>query len=465
MTANGAQAAEDRCFLDWLDRVILDERSDTPTGEADVRPLETVPAAFIRRAVIIQLEGKRAIRSGIEARRTRFTGDLHIENLEIGFPLFFIGCIFEGAIHAGGARTKTLSFTNSKIMLGADMRNVRVDGHVFFRGAFEAAGPLLLRDVKIEGTLDLSGGRFLYDGAREVGPFWRAARKECLGLSRAEATALLWNHAPPEDSPPHRPQVAGLAPQGKVTLRDVKVRSFRHDMAVHRLAAWPAQGGLELDGFSYDHIDDASRDDLLAWLALQERPSPGPYFMLASVLQKQGRKEDAVRIRAQVRRNEIEGYPWLKRKAAKAVFLAIDYGASSTRALWLMLFLFGVFFALVFALHLTHRMKPAVDGFLTEACYYGDEASCAKVVPKWRSVPIGGGRRAVRFVPPDYPDFSPLEYSLEAFVPVLDFGQHRYWVPAAMPVRLGLDLLALLGLFLGSLFVASLSGLLMPREN
>jgi hypothetical protein len=484
MNSDTAQPADEPAFAGWLDRVILDGHPGQE-AEPSVQPMECVPADYVRRAIIAHLEGKRLIRSGIQTTSTCFTGDLHLENLEIDFPLFFIRCVFEGAIYGGGAKTKTLSFTGSTLRQGADLRNVRIDGHLFLRGPFEAAGPLILRDMKIEGTLDLRGGRFLYGAEVPTGPFVAAANSDCLGLSRAEATALLWGRHPPRGTGAHRAEVAELGPQGLITLRDLKVRSFRHDLKESDgLKTWPERGKLVLDGFTYERIDDAPLEGLLQWLRLQDKdqadplerkearaergrtgviPLPAPYFQLASVLEKQGRKDDATRIRAQVRRNDVESYGQPRRFLAQAFFWPVDYGVSPSRALGLMLGLLVAFLASIAWLNASGQMAPAADGLLRDPCYYG-VATCGEDLGPWQHVRLATSPPVTRHLPPDYPALSPLEYGLEAFVPVFDFGQHQHWEPASPAVRLILAVVALFGIFLGSLFAATVGGLLLPRN-
>jgi len=75
------------------------------------------------------------------------------------------------------------------------------------------------------------------------------------------------------------------------------------------------------------------------------------------------------------------------------------------------------------------------------------------------SLPDGAERR----VPPTYPEFSPLAYSLESFFPFVSFDQRRYWEPHTLSLQIILSAIAGVGLFLGGVFVGSVSGLLSPR--
>ncbi|HEX8483470.1 MAG TPA: hypothetical protein VF650_16340 [Allosphingosinicella sp.] len=467
MNGGAATSADGVAFDEWLSRVSLDDpREDgTKSGAgAPPPPLESVPAVYIRRAVLGHLENRRNIRSGIEARNMRFTGDLHLDNLRIDFPLYLLGCTFEGAVFGSGIKSRTLSFTNSVLCKGANLRNAEVDGHLFLRGAFEAHGPLLLRDMRITGTLDLRGGRFLYDGAPADDPFEQGAFGESLSLSRAEATALLWAADPPETTAKHREEVAGLAPRKIVNLRDFKVRAFSHDLATAGLRGWPGKCQLIVDGFRYDRVDQASRETFLDWLALQKERSPEPYFQLASVLQAQGRKDDATAVRSRVRRNEVDAYGQPKRLFFRLFFWPVDYGASPVRALGLMVTLLGIYWAAVAGLEAGRLMEPASPGRLFNPCYYA-HPTCREDLSKWRQVTVAGARHITRYVPPDYPRLSTVQYSVEAFVPFVDFGQRDHWEPASGWARFLLAVGALFGIFFGSLFFAAVTGLMRPRES
>lgn len=464
--AAGQFPTPDELYAAWRDGVSIDLHPELVNpAEPFTGARVPVPAAYIRKAALDHVEGRHKLHSGLRIVGCTFDEAVHLDGLEMKFPLWFNYCLFKGPIHATGASLRGLSLIGCSAEKGIDLRNSKIVGGLFLRGAFEASGPVLLRDMKVEGAIDLRGARFLYDGKSELPAFFDAAEGDCLGLSRTEAASIFWGKDPPPKSGEHRPDVADAPPAGKVTLRDLRVHSFRHDFASHGLASWPAEGALALDGFTYERIEDAPLKTLIDWMGRQGGSSPTPYFTLATVLERQGLKEDAVRVRSQVRRNEVARYPLLKRLAAHAVFYPIDYGASSSRALWILLAVALLHLLALNLLQESNRIAPAIDGMLTQSCYYGEEANCAKALPAWRRVPIAGPRPLVRYVPPDYPPFSAPEYSLEAFVPVLDFGQHRYWVPIGRVTKLMLDLAALLGLFLGSLFVASVGGWLMPRQD
>lgn len=447
----------------WRDSVSIDISGEAGSASGEPPLFAEIPATYLRRAVLDHLEGRKRIFSGFRLTGTVITGDVHLENLEISFPFFFDRCTFTGTFYAWGGRIRTLSFIGSILHRGADLRNSHINGNLLMRGDFVSLGPLILRDMTITGTTDLRGAQLLFDGSDD-GPLTQAAEGECFGFSRSVTTAFFWGTRSVESRERTLADERDRRPRGVVTLRDVKTRSFRHDMGAHGLAAWPEPGKLIIEGFVYDRMDKCARQTVLNWIDLQLEKSPSAYFALANALAREGDKEDAEKIRSQIKREEIKKYRWWRKWPIRLSYLAIDYGASPLRALSLMILLFFLFLGSVWALKQNALMAPAVDGILLETCYYGPDKPCEKVITNWRKVAIGA-KPVKRFVPPDYPDFSPVEYSLESFVPVLDFGQKRYWEPVSSPIRIGLATISLLGLFLGSLFLAAISGILSPRER
>ena len=125
--------------------------------------------------------------------------------------------------------------------------------------------------------------------------------------------------------------------------------------------------------------------------------------------------------------------------------------------------LFVAFLTAVVWLDASGRMAPAADGLYKDPCYYG-ESTCRENLSHWQQLRLAALPSATRYLPPDYPRLSALEYGLEAFVPIFDFGQRQHWEPAS-PFRLILAVVAFLGIFFGSLFAAAVSGLLMPRNT
>jgi len=77
--------------------------------------------------------------------------------------------------------------------------------------------------------------------------------------------------------------------------------------------------------------------------------------------------------------------------------------------------------------------------------------------------------RASGTIPPDYPRFQALAYSLDAFLPIVDLHQESFWLPdASKPfgalVRLYLWIHIAAGWLLSTLFVSGVTGLVRRLE-
>jgi hypothetical protein len=434
--------------------------------DRDVFASQILPAAYIREAVIGHLNGTRRILSVLRVRKTKFNGELHLQSLDISFPMFFEDCEFDEALLIWGSRFSTLSFENCLLSKGCDLRNSSIDGNLLMHGRFKSNGPLLLRDLKISGTCDLRGASLAISGPQnEI--LSAHAEGEVFAFSRSTAASLFWGAAAGNSAEPSN----AARPSDIVTLRDAKVGAFRHDMAIRDLAAWPEAGKLVIDGFRYDRMDDAPRETLLSWLNLQSEPAFSSYHALANALENVGREADAVFVRSKLKRLQIARMKSpFQRTIQNIIFTAIDYGASPFRALALTFLCFILYLSFLANRVESNQLVPIGESLITESRFLTRDPKCEQKnldekskLLCWRAVSYGPDE--TRYIPPNYPNFNQLEFTLEAFFPVVDLGQRKYWRPARQSDRLFLSALSILGLFFGSLFVASTTGLLTPREH
>lgn len=432
----------------WIKVVSLDVRLDGGAGRSeDGLAQARVPAHYVRRAVIDCISGRYEIRSGLSIDDMTFYGDLNLSNLSVPFPIFFKGCHFEGLIAFNGVNGRTLGFDGCHLSKGLDLRNSSISGHLFLRNGFSTTGPLLLRDSTISGTVEVRRAKFEIAADDRID----ASEGEVFAFSRAKATSLFWMDVQ-------------LLDASKVTLRDASVQALRHDMATRGLDCWPPKGNLVIDGFQYVRMDDCPLETLLKWLSLQPTPSSSAFSNAATALERQGLIEQADQVKAQLKRAEVGKYKsGLRRQLARIVLSIIDYGSSPSRALVAMLVLMISFVVTVESLYKLNLMAPAYDNMLLESCFYGPDTPCSNKVKEWRKIHIGN--KVVRYLPPDYPRLSSVEYTIESFVPFIDFNQKRFWVPARQYLRVCLGVMSLIGMFLGSLFLASITGVLSPRSK
>ena len=123
-------------------------------------------------------------------------GDLRLESYDIAFPLHFIDCWFTGKIHLWQAKTRSLIFRGCRLTTGGEFTGTKIDGNFILRG-FRSDGPIIARDMRIEGQLDMSGAALLYKRSKtpeeDIERFGLTKRTlgECFGFSRSRASATL----------------------------------------------------------------------------------------------------------------------------------------------------------------------------------------------------------------------------------------------------------------------------------
>jgi hypothetical protein len=445
-------------YEQWLAQSAIDNQRKGGTAAAEVdRKLSpgsagTMEAEYIARCIRDHHENKTRVISGLRIVGLTVRGDLHLENYVIPFPVFFEACHFPGNLHIWRMRARTLSFDGSIISGGVELRGTELDGHLLLRNGFVAEGPIVARDMKVSDSVDVTGANFAYEGSKHSA-FSEIADGESFGFSRSTAKALYWRNL-------------SAKPAGKITFRDTSVGSLIHDLdADPALRSWPAEGDLILDGFKYARIDDCETERAIAWLELQDHFAASSYTALANAFERVGLRQKAEDVLAAFKRAEIgQIRNPLKRWIVFLVYWAIGYGQRPHRALFYLVLLFTVHLAIVVYAKNTNEMRPEVNSMLTEACFYGPGPDCdLKKIRGWPPIPLEG--KIVRYVPPDYPSLSPIEYTLESFIPIFDLSQRAYWQPSSALVRIVLTTTAALGIFLSGLFAGAIAGMFSPSRR
>ncbi|QUD87805.1 hypothetical protein [Phenylobacterium montanum] len=437
-------------YDDWLDRCVIDRLAGAaPPADAPVAaPTHSIPATYIARAIHEQAANTIQIIGGLRCVGLRIDGDLHIENHAVPFSLFFHSCTFTGDLYIWSLKAHTVAFLGCALQ-GADIRSTRIDGHLLLRKSV-ALGPIIARDMEVSSTVDVDGATFAYDGAG-ASALKEAASGDCFGFSRSRATTLIWKHL-------------GAKPAGMVTLRDAHVRSFIHDANEAELASWPTATRLILDGFSYDRIEQWNVKIAMAWLDLQAKFSASSYSALAKGYEKLNLRQDADLVWTALKKHEVAQLePPARRYLIRFVYWLVGYGQQPFLALFAVILLFLAHLGVVNWAQETHRMQPLINEMLLEPCFYHQSGDCTKKLKDWRSAALLGGEQ--RFVPKDYPEFNSVEYSLESFIPLLQFEQDKYWEPEEPWLRILLPTIAAFGIFIGGVFVGGISGLISPRSR
>jgi hypothetical protein len=183
--------------------------------------------------------------------------------------------------------------------------------------------------------------------------------------------------------------------------------------------SWPCgeEGSYILEGFQYGRIQVGARSDWgsrKAWLDGQKFVgslfAPQPYEHLVSVLRKTGHPRDAREIavaKHEALRNSgvLSWRGWLWNHVMGGL---IGHGYKPWLALYWMAAVVLLGSVVFYNANSLQVMQPAKERILMEREKPGKSA----------------------WVPKDYPEFNPIIYSLDVFLPIVDLHQESYWLPA-----------------------------------
>lgn len=433
----------------WID-LVTSHIGTALGGTMAVGSAGEIPADYITRAITDHILGIHRIPAGIRATGYTVTGDLHLESLEFPIALFFERCHFLGNLHIWGMRSGIISFRGATIDGGVDLRGTDINGPLLLRDEFIAKGPVIARDMNIRGSIEVVGAALQYDGSTP-NAFHQQAEGECFGFSRSSAAAMYWSN--------HRHK-----PKGKVNFRDAYVRSLIHDLDNQPpLGSWPDGGKLNLDGFRYDRIADCDEKRAIDWLGLQQNFSASSYSVLAKAFASMNQRQKSEDVLQQLKKREIAEIRSISRRYfLKFVYWLISFGQQPARALGIMAIALAVHIVTVACIDSLGGVHPSARELVFEPCYYAVK-TCPKKPVNW--IPVHTSVNTIRYVPPDYPKFSPIRYSLESFVPFVDFEQRAYWSVADDWLAGILAVVAAFGIFCAGLFATALTGLLNPKGS
>jgi hypothetical protein len=354
-----------------------------------------------------------------------------------------LGARIRGQLSCRGAR---LENPNGDA-LSAD--GMTVEGGVFLDQGFHATGEVRLPGARIQGQLSCRGARLenpngdalSADGMTVEGDVFLDEGFHATGavrLLRARIRGALVCTEARFENP------NGIA----LNLEHARLGGIEDDEG-----SWPQRGRLRIDGLEYEGFagdrtpTDARRR--LEWLRRQLPDfRPQPYDQLARVFRRMGREADAVEVLIAKQEDLIRHgkLSWWGRLTRRILGVTIGHGYRSGRALlWSLAFVIAG--ALIFGwANARGLMAPSSPEILTDPLY-----------------------RAGGTIPPDYPRFEALAYSLDAFLPIVDLHQESFWLPdAGKPfgalVRIYLWIHIAAGWFLSTLFVSGVTGLVRRLE-
>lgn len=401
------------------------------------------------------------IECSINARGLKITGSVLLSE----------GCSVKGKVNLIGALVGgNLEFNSGQFInkgeVAIDAERVKVTGDVFLcEGCWRRSKPIEGGRFRIEGNINLIGaevgGTVKFEGASFASASASPISSDISLLGATIKRELIWKKVV---SPRQVILDLRMARVGRLSLSS---------------DSWLERGNLRLDALVYDQLslEDAPRphmvkggvrrdiDARIDWLRLQgDQFHYQPYEQLAASLRKHGRDRDAktVLIAKAEDRAKLTEMAFLERCWHWFLGLMIGYGYRPWRALLISVVVVAMG-SLTF--WIGHKSGIIRETKLVEYVVLGD--------------PSSPGELRVR---KDYPNFNPLVYSLDLFVPLVDLRQAAYWLPSARefgeaekatastgekenvpssvkPLRLYMWLHILAGWVLTSLLVVGLSGL------
>jgi hypothetical protein len=271
----------------------------------------------------------------------------------------------------------------------ADKANI--SGTVFLSDGFVAEGEVRFSGGTIGGGLDCHFGSFVNPDDTALNLYIATVKGDLSLVGNPKIMGELYFHGV---------NIIGslkvLSMQQHKTLK--LILDAAHVQTLHdEEQSWVEEGNLSLHGFEYRYIQNESpksHEHRLQWLQLQPNQffSPQPYEQLAKVLRESGHDRDAKEIliakeRDRTRWGNLSNFTKFKRWWLRWV---IAYGYQPFRALWWML---GIVLLGTFIFHSTSASISRVDSNTT------------------------------------FPPFNAFMYSLDTFLPIIDFHQDSEWLP------------------------------------
>ncbi len=313
----------------------------------------------------------------------------------------------------------------SGIALNADA--IKVTGGVFLNDGFSAEGEVRLPGAEIGGDLACRRGGFTSITAHTA----------------VIKGKLIWDSII-------------NAEKAELDLTNASADSIMDDEA-----SWPARGKLFINGFAYGRISggSVSAEKRLEWVRRQHPFETQPYRQLAKVLRETGDEDGAQRVLFEMEdRLWKEDDSWRASLGRWPMRLMVGYGRYPMQSLWWLAGLAGVGWILYRRAHMKGDMVPR-------------DREAYELFSENHELPL------------HYSRFSPLMYSVENSLPLVNLGQADKWQPEPEQLarrRTGEKLLAwvwrrltwrrflvwflwfqiLLGWLLATLFVGGVTGII-----
>ena len=315
-------------------------------------------------------------------------------NVNLSEDFFVEGAVrLRGANIGGNLHCTGGEFHNvGKDVLSADRLTVK--GNINLNGGFSAKGAVRLVGANVGGSLNCTGGEFHNLGGNALNIHGGYITRD-----------LLWRKTTGE---------------GVVNLAYGKAEVLADDSH-----SWESCKVI-LDGFTYNRFSNPMNAKFrIGWLAKRRDGmdfSPLPYEQAAKVLFGMGHVRDAREIllekeRLQTKNGEMS---WPRKVGRRFWDVFAGYGY---RLRYTMLWMFGivVLCAGLFGFAARHnQIVPHQPAVLASEKY--------KKALEANPIPMEAMRTAF---PGEYPEFTPLAFSLDVFIPLFALHQEPFWAPAS----------------------------------
>ena len=439
--------AEER-FVNYLQAGRREERCCVGTGELPEKSVESDDpnvANVVRSEVICFFayggdENNPVKGAFIRLQGAWIRGELDLAHAQIPYALIFHNCHFDSVVNMRHAECRELDLRGSRMQERLTGDPLWVKGGVRFSKGFVAKKGVWLSSARIGGVLDCSNGEFCGG----------------LGANKAKMEVLVWR------------EVTGG--------EEIQLKAATADVLEDDLDSWKPFK-VDLDGFTYNQFvgqtDAAFR---LRWL--DNRPdsmefSPLPYEQAAKVLFGMGHDSDARKILLEKERRQTADPRtppfWKFWRGLWDVFAG--YGYRWRRTLYWMAGFVGLGAFLFSCADYYGRMTPHQPVVLAHQDY---NVAVGHTKGKNKCSEAKRPTEAVACLFPEYPEFHPLVYSADVFIPFFALHQEPYWYPNPSDDDRDLSMRFLLwwywieimaGWLLTSLFLLSVTGLLRPRQS
>jgi hypothetical protein len=432
---------------------------------SEQRPTEvttenTVRAAFLRFLLLGGDEHAPVHEKGVQLRGAWVADKLNMAGAQMLADVFLVHCHFFGVPNFMGASVQgSLDLSHSKLTGFAGVM-LSCDGKLHLNG-LQASGQVSLSGAQVGGQVSCQGAFFdcnqdtalSMSGAVIKGSVFLDKKLIVKGkviLLRAQiAGNLSCEDSLFDGANGTALSMDGVSVTGAWFFRNLKLVTGRISLSsahVGRLIddekSWCSS--LALDGFVYDSIAGGAPTDAatrISWLDKQEKMHlglgknnhqfrPQPWRQLIKVLREMGHEEDArlVAIAFEQRRRaaHLIAYPKLHWLFGKLT----GYGYRPMRLLWTMLGVW-LFCAALYWCAALHGVFAPSDPLVFQNQKY-EVCAPSYVAPASAVVaPVNGAGNwyLCAALPEEYSGFSPLAYSLDVILPLVDLQQESSWSP------------------------------------